>query len=450
VLVLGVLSTASAVLGGLPFLWFHHGAEFLPIGLLDTTPFATFLIPGVLLTFVVGGTSLFATMAVARRWDTRVDLTILAGGTLALWIVVEMALLRGVYWLHVLYGLLGVALLALGIRAALASRIPRHRWVVFVTVCGAVGFVGIAVAGVFGEFRVGSRRGDRGATSGGPRAVDRAATPRRSREEVDRVERTRVGDRVSLVVDPGGVGRRDHAARRAPRRVAVCWPAHGLRPGARELAGCATSGRATGGFACAPGMMGAMNVRVSALFVLSVACAHRAPAPPESAPSTPTVSPPVTLEEFRAAFPVGTTILMRYREIDAAPFEERWNWTAADDEGCTIAALSCDEEGRVVRDEGAGTATWVDLMSHATFPADRTTRSDASIEVPAGRFDTWLYVVRDEAADGSPEVASYHFDRHLPGPPVLLTVEQDGVEVRRMELVEREVSPPPPGSRCTL
>lgn len=180
------------------------------------------------------------------------------------------------------------------------------------------------------------------------------------------------------------------------------------------------------------------------------ACAHRAPAPPaEGVSPTETVSPPVTLEEFRAAFPVGTTILMRFFGV-APVMEERWTWTAADDEGCTIAALSCDGEGRVVSDEGETRTTWVELMSHAVFPTDRTIRTDASVDVAAGHFDTWLYTVRDDAPDGSPEVAYYHFDRTLPGPPVLMIIEQGGEEVRRMELVDRNVNPPAPGSGCML
>jgi hypothetical protein len=95
--------------------------------------------------FVVGGTSFVATVAAARRWSTSVDLTILAGGTLSVWIAVEMALLRHVSWLHVLYGGLGLFLLALGAHAGWSSGVSRHRWVIGVTLAEGIGFLAPAV-----------------------------------------------------------------------------------------------------------------------------------------------------------------------------------------------------------------------------------------------------------------------------------------------------------------
>jgi hypothetical protein len=160
------------------------------------------------------------------------------------------------------------------------------------------------------------------------------------------------------------------------------------------------------------------------------------------------VSPPVTLEEFRAAFPVGTTILVRYAQLGMPTMEERWTWTAADAASCSVATVSCDDQGQMV-DGGDAQTTWAELMSHAVFPSERTMVTDATVEVAAGRFDTWLYTVAEHAPDGSPRVARYHFDRTLPGPPVLFVLEEGGVEVMRMELLERATMPPSPGSRCT-
>src|SRR5262245_18403647 len=90
-----------------------------------------------------------------------------------------------------------------------------------------------------------------------------------------------------------------------------------------------------------------------------VACAHRAPTPPaEGAPSSDTVSPPLTLDEFRAAFPVGTSILMRFVEIGMPPMEERWTWIAVDEEGSTVSTLSCDDEGKLLSEYGVLETTW--------------------------------------------------------------------------------------------
>ena len=178
---------------------------------------------------------------------------------------------------------------------------------------------------------------------------------------------------------------------------------------------------------------------------IAVGCGHhRTPTPP-----TPdTVSPPVSLDEFRSAFPAETTLLVRYTH-DGETHEERWTWTRVDDVGCTIAGLTCDLDGNVVTDDGEATVTWAELMSHATFPADHTVRSDASIDVMAGHYDTWLYVVEETAEDGTPTTSRFHFARTQPGPPVLMTVEQGGTELLRMELVERHVGPLPEQSRCT-
>ena len=96
-----------------------------------------------------------------------------------------------------------------------------------------------------------------------------------------------------------------------------------------------------------------------------------------------------------------------------------------------------DFPGALLQDEGSSRSTWAELMGHAAFPAAQTTREDASVEVPAGRFDTWLYTVEDSAEDGTPQVKRYHFARNLPGPPVLFTIEQGGAEVFRMALLER-------------
>ena len=87
-------------------------------------------------------------------------------------------------------------------------------------------------------------------------------------------------------------------------------------------------------------------------FLLFAACARRPPAAPTDEPAAVTVSPPVTLEEFRAAFPKGTTLLLRFTVPERPPLEERWTWTHSDADGCTIHTLSCDADGAVLEDEG--------------------------------------------------------------------------------------------------
>lgn len=172
----------------------------------------------------------------------------------------------------------------------------------------------------------------------------------------------------------------------------------------------------------------------------SAAVARSASVPepgPASPIAEPTLSPPVTLDQFRAAFPVGTHLRLSIAVPGQPTVEQRWTWTAADAEGCTIAATVHDADGTLLNDEGAAPTTWAELMTHAVFPASRTTREDASVDVPAGHFDTWLFTVRSTAKNGTPKVERHHFAREMPGPPVLYTVEEGGTEVFRMTLLER-------------
>lgn len=176
-----------------------------------------------------------------------------------------------------------------------------------------------------------------------------------------------------------------------------------------------------------------------------LACAPH-PAPPEAPAAEEaagTVSPPVTLEQFRAAFPVGTTIRLRLAAKGQPTVVQTWVWTAVDETGCTIASTVHDEAGALLKDEGESRATWAELMGHATFPAARTVRTDGAVAVPAGTFPAWVFTVQDAAEDGTPQVKTYHFAKTMPGPPVLFTIQQGGEEVFRMTTIERTVAPAP-------
>lgn len=144
-----LFSALSAIGGGGELVYFHDGSDFLPpISLLEHTPFADFLIPGLILVLVLGSSSLAASVLVLRRSKWAVDFTLLAGGSLLSWIVAEVAMMRSAYWLHWLYGGLGLAILLLALHAARRSQEPRHRWVVTVTAAEACGFAVPVVAGV--------------------------------------------------------------------------------------------------------------------------------------------------------------------------------------------------------------------------------------------------------------------------------------------------------------
>ncbi len=149
VVALCLVSAFSAVAGGIDLILWRDGSHYVPsIRLLAHTPFASFLVPGLILAIVVGGTSLACAILASRRAVAAVDAAILAGGTLTVWIVAQIAIIRAVDWLHWIYGGLGLAILWLGLRAAWRSRLPRHRWVIAVTLAETAGYLVPASAGI--------------------------------------------------------------------------------------------------------------------------------------------------------------------------------------------------------------------------------------------------------------------------------------------------------------
>lgn len=123
----------------------NAGNAFLPLTLLDGTPFKDFVVPGLLLAVVVGGTSMVNALATARRYEWRIDATLLAGGALSAWTACEVALLQAFSWLQVLYGGLGLGLLGIGIARGQSL---RQRWIVRVTLAESFGYMAPTLAGV--------------------------------------------------------------------------------------------------------------------------------------------------------------------------------------------------------------------------------------------------------------------------------------------------------------
>jgi hypothetical protein len=159
VLALATTVAISAIVGGLATVAARAGNKALPRELLAHTPFATYLIPGMLLTIVVGGTSLACALMTWRRSLWSIDATLVAGGALTTWIVVE-SLIIPTSWLQVAFGALGVTLLALGVHMAWRAGEPRHRWIIVVTCAETVGYLAPSLAGILAT-RAGWTEGER-------------------------------------------------------------------------------------------------------------------------------------------------------------------------------------------------------------------------------------------------------------------------------------------------
>lgn len=173
---------------------------------------------------------------------------------------------------------------------------------------------------------------------------------------------------------------------------------------------------------------------------LALACAHApggaSPLPPAGLLSISlpdgTLPRPFTAEQIRAAMPVGTQIDLRVAVGGQAPVSFRWVVSAADAETVTILSSTQGPDGRWTPDEGDGRSRWSELVEHAAFPSKQSQRVESTVDTPLGHFDTWRYTVNGKDEAGNAQVSTYHFARTLPGPPVLYTIEQGGVEVFRM------------------
>lgn len=112
--VIAAFVAVTAVGGGLALLAGLE-VERYPLGTLAGTPFATYTIPAVLLTVVVGGSAALALTSCLRARSYRAGRVLAAGTILMGWIVGEVVILRPPTWswIELLYFTLG-AVLVLG------------------------------------------------------------------------------------------------------------------------------------------------------------------------------------------------------------------------------------------------------------------------------------------------------------------------------------------------
>jgi hypothetical protein len=115
---LGILQAfigVGAVAGGLALVLDPSGEGLgMPLELLEETPFATFLIPGIILLVVNGLGSLAGAIASFARRRYAGHAAVALGAFLVAWILVQVYWFSGFHWLHWLYLGLGIVELALG------------------------------------------------------------------------------------------------------------------------------------------------------------------------------------------------------------------------------------------------------------------------------------------------------------------------------------------------
>ncbi len=113
----------SAIGGGIGVVA-TNGLGF-PSAWLRATPFASYIIPGLILTIVVGGSALLATILVVRHHPWGYLVSFGAGAIMLGWIIGEILLIRQISWLHGVYALNGLLMMGW---AGLLARDGYETW----------------------------------------------------------------------------------------------------------------------------------------------------------------------------------------------------------------------------------------------------------------------------------------------------------------------------------
>jgi hypothetical protein len=114
----------TATLSGLLMMSDPGGSVMsLPPGLLEATPFKNYLIPGILLTAIVGGVNLLAVFYNLQRSPNRYNWAMAGGVLISGWIVVQIILINTFHWLHVIYFIVGLAIVLIAYQL-------KGKWVV--------------------------------------------------------------------------------------------------------------------------------------------------------------------------------------------------------------------------------------------------------------------------------------------------------------------------------
>ncbi|MEV8180997.1 hypothetical protein [Specibacter sp. NPDC078692] len=109
--ILFLFGAFSAVVGAVMALVFNGAG--MPLASLEGSPFHSFVVPGLILGLVVGGTQLLAALALLANRQWSLLAAAVAGFGMLIWIFVELAVIHGYSFLQAVYFGLGIVELAL-------------------------------------------------------------------------------------------------------------------------------------------------------------------------------------------------------------------------------------------------------------------------------------------------------------------------------------------------
>lgn len=107
-LTLHIFVGIGALAGGLAAITNPENPLGVPSEALKNSPFNNFLIPGIILFSVIGLGNLLGATAIFLRIKFQSYISIVIGGALVIWIVVQCIMLRSVVQLHVIFFIIGL------------------------------------------------------------------------------------------------------------------------------------------------------------------------------------------------------------------------------------------------------------------------------------------------------------------------------------------------------
>lgn len=111
-----LFNSTGALFGGWSFINDPTGADLkIPLTYLEHSPFKNFLIPGIVLFTGHGLYGLLTLVWTVFEWKKYAWLIIFQGILLIGWIMVQMIMLREIYYLQFIFGGIGLVLLLIGI-----------------------------------------------------------------------------------------------------------------------------------------------------------------------------------------------------------------------------------------------------------------------------------------------------------------------------------------------
>jgi len=106
----------SALYGGGALLLEPTGSKLeMTTEILKYSPFANYVIPGLILFIILGFGSIITSVIVGLKVRGYPFLTIFMGFALSIWISIQMLMIREVNLLQIIYGIIGIVIIILGI-----------------------------------------------------------------------------------------------------------------------------------------------------------------------------------------------------------------------------------------------------------------------------------------------------------------------------------------------